>query len=266
LVLVSSGLAVRGIFDPARYDYQQAMVNFQYHPIASIFGAVLPAVILSPLVYWMFGWILRRSAVRFKVCEHCAETIKAEAKACRYCGRDVADANLLGSVQGASAADVVSAMDQAQSHKPRLPLKLALVPASVLGLVLLLGGVVPWLADTHKTLVPLSTKVTADQIEEADTAYRKRDFATALRLIRPLADDGNAVSQTFLGAMYFNGDGVAQNYAEAAKWYRVAADRGNAPAQDLLGSMYLNGHGVQQSYAEAAKLYRVAADQMLVRR
>jgi TPR repeat protein len=170
-----------------------------------------------------------------------------------------ADENLLGPVQAASTVNAVSATDQAASSPNRLPLRLVLVPASVLGL-LLLGSVVPWLADTHKTLVPPSTKVTADQIEEADTAYRKRDYATALRLIRPLADHGNAVSQTFLGAMYFNGDGVAQNYGEAAKWYRLAADRGNASAQDLLGSMYFDGKGVQQNYAEAAKWYRVAAD------
>jgi hypothetical protein len=89
-VLVGGGFAVRGIFDPARYDHQQAMINFQYHPIESIVGSLLPAVILSPIGYWVFGLILRRRAAHFKVCEHCAETIKAAAKVCRYCDRDVA--------------------------------------------------------------------------------------------------------------------------------------------------------------------------------
>src|SRR5260221_1752614 len=93
-VLSLGGLAVRGVFDPARYDHQQAMMNVHYHPIASIFGALLPAVILSPLAYWMFGWILRRIAARSKVCEHCAETIKSDARVCRYCGQEVAPAKV----------------------------------------------------------------------------------------------------------------------------------------------------------------------------
>ena len=38
----------------------------------------------------MFGWILRRNAARFKAWEYFAETIKSEAKVCRYCGREVA--------------------------------------------------------------------------------------------------------------------------------------------------------------------------------
>jgi uncharacterized protein len=270
-VLVVGGLAVHEALHPSRsnYDYPQLVANLNAHPIASVSGALLPAVMFSPLVYWMFGWILRRNAARFKNCEHCAETIKAAAKVCRYCGRDVALARQLEvgarkraeDEPGQREADVVSAMDQAQSHNPRLPLRVALVPASVLGLVLLLGVVVPWLADTHKTLVPASTKVTADQIEEADTAYRKGDYATALRLIRPLAEHGNAVSQTFLGAMYSNGDGVAQNSAEAAKWYRLAADRGNASAQYFLGIMSSNGKGVSRNDTEAVRWFRLAADQ-----
>ena len=34
-------------------------------------------------------WGIRRYNARFKICEHCAERIKAAAKVCRYCGRDV---------------------------------------------------------------------------------------------------------------------------------------------------------------------------------
>ena len=41
--------------------------------------------------------------------------------------------------------------------------------------------------------------------------------------------------------MYFNGDGVAQNYAEAMRWYRLAADQGLAWAQYNLGLMHENG-------------------------
>lgn len=32
---------------------------------------------------------------------------------------------------------------------------------------------------------------------------------------------GNVVRQNNLGIMYFNGDGVPQDYVEAVKWYRL---------------------------------------------
>jgi len=96
---------------------------------------------------------------------------------------------------------------------------------------------------------------------DALAAYNLGDYATALRLWRPLADQGNASAQISLGLMYDNGHGVPQDYAEAVKWYRKAADRGNAAAQFTLGTMYDNGHGVPQDYVEAVKWYRKAVGQ-----
>ena len=61
--------------------------------------------------------------------------------------------------------------------------------------------------------------------------------------------------------MYYEGEGVPQNYAEAVKWYRLAAAQGFADAQYSLGLMYYEGYGVPQDYAEAVKSYRLAAEQ-----
>ena len=68
-------------------------------------------------------------------------------------------------------------------------------------------------------------------------------------------------AQYNLGIMYYNGQGVPQDYAEAVKWYRLAADQGDAYAQYNLGVMYDNGEGVPQDYKEAVKWYRLAAEQ-----
>jgi TPR repeat protein len=100
----------------------------------------------------------------------------------------------------------------------------------------------------------------AGPVEDGVEAYRRGDYATALRLFRPLADQGIAPAQLNLGLMYSNGDGVPQNYTEALKWFRLAADQGDAAAQSNLGHMYDNG-GVRRDYAEALKWYRLAADQ-----
>jgi hypothetical protein len=97
--------------------------------------------------------------------------------------------------------------------------------------------------------------------EDVDAAYKRGDYTTALRLFRPLADQGVAAAQSNLGLMYDKGQGVPQDYAEAMKWYRKAAEQGFAVAQSNLGLMYYKGQGVPQDYAEAMKWYRKAADQ-----
>lgn len=53
-------------------------------------------------------------------------------------------------------------------------------------------------------------------------AYDKGDYTTALRLMRPLADQGLAAAQNNLGWMYAHGRGVPQDEAEARKWFRKA--------------------------------------------
>jgi TPR repeat protein len=70
----------------------------------------------------------------------------------------------------------------------------------------------------------------AGPFEDVGAAYERGDYATALRLIRPLAEQGGAKAQYNLGQMYRDGQGVPQDYAEAVKWYRLAAEQGYADA------------------------------------
>ena len=102
--------------------------------------------------------------------------------------------------------------------------------------------------------------VAAGPLEDGTAAYDGGDYATALRLLRPLANQGNADAQIKLGLMYLRGDGVPQNDGEALKWYRLAADQGNAYAQANLGLMYHVGQGVPQNHDEAAKWFWLAAN------
>ncbi|MGB6810571.1 MAG: tetratricopeptide repeat protein, partial [Pseudolabrys sp.] len=85
--------------------------------------------------------------------------------------------------------------------------------------------------------------VAAEPIDDAAAAYGKGDYATALQLFRPLADQGMARAQAILGVMYANGQGVPKSDTEAMKWYRLAADQGDAGAQTALGVIYVNGQG-----------------------
>ncbi len=72
-------------------------------------------------------------------------------------------------------------------------------------------------------------------------AYQRGDYVTALRILRQLADQGNAKAQYNLGVLYANGQGVTQDYREAVRWFRKAADQGDADAQTNLGVMYFKG-------------------------
>jgi len=91
--------------------------------------------------------------------------------------------------------------------------------------------------------------------------YARGDFATALRLFRYFAEQGDSGSQAMLGTYYVNGEGVPKNYVDALKWFRRSADQGDAIGQYQLGVMYHNGQGVPQSDAEAAKWLRLSAAQ-----
>jgi uncharacterized protein len=107
--------------------------------------------------------------------------------------------------------------------------------------------------------VSFSGPAAAGALEDGSAAFSRGDYPTAMRLIRPLAEQGVVISQRHLGDMFREGDGVAQNYDAAISWYRMATDQGDAIAQHNLGSMYEKGQGVPQNYAVAASLYRSAA-------
>lgn len=103
--------------------------------------------------------------------------------------------------------------------------------------------------------------VGAGPLEDGVNAAKVGDYATAMRLWRPLADGGEAKAQSLVGDAFALGQGVTQDYAAAMNWYRMAANQGDTSAQSALGFMYDVGKGVPQDYATAMSWYRMAADQ-----
>src|SRR5256885_3277697 len=96
----------------------------------------------------------------------------------------------------------------------------------------------------------------ATAYEQAFAAYQKGDYPLALKLLKPLADQGNVNAQYNVGVMYDNALGVKTDYAEAAKWFQKAAAQGNMYAEVDLGKLYEYGRGVQKDYKEALRLFR----------
>ena len=93
--------------------------------------------------------------------------------------------------------------------------------------------------------------------DDAWAAIDNGDYATAFKLIKPFAEQGDANAQYVLGSMYDNGYGVIENDKKAVKWYRLAADQGDASAQYNLGNMYRRGEGVLQDNKKAHMWYNI---------
>ena len=85
------------------------------------------------------------------------------------------------------------------------------------------------------------------------------DYATALRELQPLAEQGDADAQSSLGWMYDTGRGVPKDRKTAVKWYKLAAEQGHAFAQGQLGLMYAWGRGVLKDYIYAHMWGNIAA-------
>jgi TPR repeat protein len=106
-------------------------------------------------------------------------------------------------------------------------------------------------------LVALPT--TAQDFQKGWAAYKRGDYAAALKEWRPLAENGDASAQINLGVIYGTGYGVPQNNGEAVKWYRKAAEQGNANAQYSLGLMHFRGNGVPQDFVLANLWFSLSA-------
>ena len=88
--------------------------------------------------------------------------------------------------------------------------------------------------------VVMTGAAVAGPMEDGYDAIDRCDYATAVQLYRPLAEQDNVKAQFMLGTAY-RGLG---NGAEAAKWYRKVAEYklgedplGHMLAQDQLGHM-----------------------------
>ncbi len=110
--------------------------------------------------------------------------------------------------------------------------------------------------------------VQAGSWEEAVSAYRAEDYARAIELFRPFAEQGTnaadykyaAAAQFNLGVMYDNGRGVEEDDVQAFRWFSLAADQGHASAQYNLGTMYADGEGIEANADMAVQWYRRSAE------
>ena len=72
----------------------------------------------------------------------------------------------------------------------------------------------------------------AGALSDALLAELRGDYETAVRLYRKAAEQGDALAQSELGAMYFNGQGVPRDDVLAYMWLDLAAAQGSQDAPE----------------------------------
>jgi TPR repeat protein len=103
--------------------------------------------------------------------------------------------------------------------------------------------------------------VAAQDFNKGLEAYYDGNREAAMKEWKPLAEQGHAAAQYYLGLLYYFGWGVTKNVSEAIKWWRKAAEQGYAQAQYTVGTEYYEGGNLPKDYVKAAKWFSMAAKQ-----
>jgi len=106
----------------------------------------------------------------------------------------------------------------------------------------------------------LPLPVSADW-DDGVAAYRRGDWAVAVRELKPLADRGDPRAQARIGRLLLDGHGLPKDEAEAVRLLRQAAGQGDAMGQLGLADVLMAGRGgVAIDVPRAIILLQLAAD------
>ena len=104
-----------------------------------------------------------------------------------------------------------------------------------------------------------NSSATAELLVDAMASYDRGDYAAALAVLVPLAEQGNARAQGLVGVMYGLGQGVPVDYGLAWDWLCRGAEAGDTNAEYNFGTLYEKGLGTLRMPKEALYWFRRAA-------
>ncbi len=134
--------------------------------------------------------------------------------------------------------------------------KLFVVDCLLPGQVRKLGSQMTYLSQRR----PVRTSAADCEVRGGEyVAYDRADYASALKIWLPKAQEGDAAAQLYVGEIFEKGLGAQVDYQAAAQWYEKAANQGNFQAQLNLGHLYEKGLGVAQNQETAMRWYRKSA-------
>lgn len=102
-------------------------------------------------------------------------------------------------------------------------------------------------------------------LEPGLAAFKTGDYTKAFKLLRPVAEQGDAEAQCIIGNMYQLGICIEKSDSsgsEAIKWYIKSAEQGYGVASNNLAEIFRAGScGVAVDRVEAEKWYHKAIEQ-----
>lgn len=151
---------------------------------------------------------------------------------------DIKPALLLHDISGTDTSISEEAGAVANNSAPAAPLEAAAYAAPV--------------------ATPAAPPEDAEAAAPPEEPINKPSPGKAIQQAKALAAQGDVNAQVNLGAMFYAGQNVPQDYAQAIQWFRKAADQGDSNAQVNLGNMYYSGQGVPHDYSQAMIWYNIA--------
>ncbi len=115
--------------------------------------------------------------------------------------------------------------------------------------------------DYYRKALAAGAKEAADQLAAMYEGWDGSvpDWPRAFAARKPLADQGDPVSEMYIGLYYERGFSVPKDMVKAAEWYMKAAKHGSARGNYEIGRLYFDGEGVPEDDALAVKYMRQAA-------
>ncbi len=111
-------------------------------------------------------------------------------------------------------------------------------------------------------LLVFSTSIFAESnYDKGLKAYEFLRYNEAVKQFKIASENGNKDAQFILGAMYYSGEGVKQDYKEAVRLFSLSANQGDSSAQFNLGNMYYNGESIKADKIKAYEWWLKAAKQ-----
>ncbi len=72
--------------------------------------------------------------------------------------------------------------------------------------------------------------------------FEAEDYTNAFKLLKPIADRGDAEAQCIVANMYELGLGLERDILEAVQWYKKSAAQGYGVASNNLGTIFMSGN------------------------
>ncbi|MBH44871.1 MAG: hypothetical protein CMD88_05385 [Gammaproteobacteria bacterium] len=102
------------------------------------------------------------------------------------------------------------------------------------------------------------------ELESGIAAFETKNFAHAIKLLSPIADEGNVDALYRMAIMLQNGLGCIEDTEKAHAFMLKSAESDFALAQHALGFMYFEGECVEKDIDKSIEWFTKAANQGLL--